>query len=83
MKNNYIPVVVEREEKNEKWYLDITSLGLEELITLKNELSGISVQCLDAVIYDRTCSSTFMHQMYNERKQTGKEMYRKKIKRRK
>ena len=83
MKNNYIPVDARNEGIKEKWYLDVTNLGLEDLITLKNELSGISVSCLDAVIYDRTCTSTFMHQMNNERKETGKEMYRKKIRRRK
>ena len=66
----------------EKWYLDVTNLGLEDLITLRKELEGSSVSCLDAVIYDRTCTSTFMHQMNNERKETGKRNYKKKMKRR-
>ena len=56
MKNNYIPVDARNEGIKEKWYLDVTSLGLEDLITLRKELEGSSVSCLDAVIYDRTCT---------------------------
>ena len=82
MKNTYIPVEVNKKKKVKTWYLDVTNLGLEELISLKNELSGVSVSCLDAVIYDRTCSSAFMHQMHEERKHTGKRKIQKKIRRR-
>ena len=82
MKNNYIPVEVEREDKCERWYLDVNNLGLEELITLKNQLNGASVQCLDAMIYNKTCSSTFIHQMNNERKEAAKRNYKNKMRRR-
>ena len=82
MKNTYIPVEVMQKGKKSRWQMDVTNLGLEELISLKNELSGASVNCLDAIIYDRTCSSSFMHQMYKERKQTGKRKIQKKIRRR-
>ncbi|MGM9876503.1 MAG: hypothetical protein ACI310_04655 [Bacilli bacterium] len=82
MKNNYIPVDARNEGIKEKWYLDVTNLGLEDLITLRKELEGSSVSCLDAVIYDRTCTSTFVHQMNNERKETGKRNYKKKMRKR-
>lgn len=82
MKNTYIPIEVNKQKKIKTWYLDVTNLGLEELISLKKELSGASVSCLEAVIYDKTCSSTFMHQMHKERKQTGKRKIQKKIRRR-
>lgn len=82
MKNNYIPVEVEKEGRKEIYSLDITNLGLEELIKLKKELNGLSVSCLDAVIYGRTCTSTFMHQMNKERKETGERIYKKKMRRR-
>ena len=82
MKNTYIPIEVNKQNKVKTWYLDVTNLGLEDLITLRKELEGSSVSCLDAVIYDRTCTSTFMHQMNNERKETGKRNYKKKMRRR-
>ena len=82
MKNTYIPVEVMQEGKRSRWQIDVTNLGLEELISLKNELKGVSVSCLDAIIYDRTCSSTFMHQIRKERKQIGKRRIQKKIRRR-
>ena len=82
-KNIYVPVEVQQESKTRRWYLDVTNSGLEELIALKEILNGISVSALDAIIYDKTCSSTFMHQMHNERKQTGKRNIQKKIRRRK
>jgi hypothetical protein len=82
MKNTYIPVEVMQEGKRSRWQIDVTNLGLEELISLKNELNGVSVSCLDAIIYDRTCSSAFMHQIRKERKQTGKRKIQKKIRRR-
>ena len=82
MKNTYIPVEVMQEGKRSRWQIDVTNLGLEELISLKNELNGVSVSCLDAIIYDRTCSSAFMHQIRKERKQTGKRQIQKKIRRR-
>ena len=43
MKNTYIPIEVNKQNKVKTWYLDVTNLGLEELISLKNELNGISV----------------------------------------
>ena len=82
MKNTYIPIEVNKQNKVKTCYLDVTNLGLEELISLKNELNGVSVSCLDAIIYDRTCSSAFMHQIRKERKQTGKRKIQKKIRRR-
>ena len=82
MKNTYIPVEVMQEGKRSRWQIDVTNLGLEELISLKNELNGVSVSCLDAIIYDRTCSSAFMHQIRKERKQIGKRRIQKKIRRR-
>ena len=82
MKNTYIPVEVMQEGNRSRWQIDVTNLGLEELISLKNELNGVSVSCLDAIIYDRTCSSAFMHQIRKERKQTGKRKIQKKIRRR-
>ena len=82
MKNTYIPIEVMQKGKKNRWQMDVTNLGFEELISLKNELSGASVSCLDAIIYDRTCSSAFMHQMYEERKHTGKRKIQKKIRRR-
>lgn len=82
MKNTYIPVEVMQEGKRSRWQIDVTNLGLEELILLKNQLSGVSVDCLEAVIYDRTCSSAFMHRIRKERKQTGKRKIQKKIRRR-
>lgn len=82
MKNTYIPVEVMQEGKRSRWQIDVTNLGLEELILLKNQLSGVSVDCLEAVIYDRTCSSAFMHQIRKERKQTGKRKIQRKIRRR-
>ena len=69
MKNTYIPIEVNKQNKVKTWYLDVT-------------LNGVSVSCLDAIIYDRTCSSAFMHQIRKERKQTGKRKIQKKIRRR-
>lgn len=82
MKNTYIPIEVMQKGKRIRWQMDVTNLGLEELISLKNELNGVSVSCLDAIIYDRTCSSAFMYQIHKERKQTGKRKIQKKIRRR-
>ena len=82
MKNTYITIEVNKQNKVKTWYLDVTNLGLEEQITLKNELNWVSVSCLDSIIYDRTCSSAFMHQMHEERKHTGKRKIQKKIRRR-
>ena len=39
MKNTYIPIEVNKQNKVKTWYLDVTNLGLEELISLKNELN--------------------------------------------
>lgn len=83
MKNTYIPVEVVQEGKRIRWQMDVTNLGLEELILLKNQLSGVSVDCLEAVIYDRTCSSAFICQLHEEKKQIGKRRIQKKIRRRK
>ena len=82
MKNTYIPIDVVQEGKSSRWQMDVTNLGLEELILLKNQLSGVSVGCLEAVIYDRTCSSAFIYQLHEEKKQIGKRKIQKKIRRR-
>ena len=82
MKKTYIPIKVHEDNKLRTWYLDVTNSAIEELITLKKELDGMSTECLDAVIYDRTCSSAFMHQMRAEKKQEGKRRYQKKLRRR-
>ena len=82
MKNTYIPVEVMQEGKRSRWQMDVTNLGLEELISLKNELSGASVSRLETVIYYKACTSTFVHQMYKEKKQIGKRKVQKKIRRR-
>ena len=36
MKNTYIPIEVMQKGKKSRWQMDVTNLGLEELISLKN-----------------------------------------------
>ena len=54
MKNNYIPIWIERDRKTEVWYLDVTNLSVTELMRLKEEFkkssSDKSIQVLDAII---------------------------------
>lgn len=83
MKNSYIPVMaINENNKKEKWYLDVNNLSLSELITLRKKLDGISVECLDAIIYDKTCTETFSRKLKKERAEDGKSLIRKKSKRR-
>ena len=81
MKNTYIPIEAKKKEKRKTWYLDVTNLGLEELITLKSELTGLSISCLDAVIYERTISSAFIHKKRQEQRENGRRLIRKRVRR--
>jgi hypothetical protein len=56
MKNTYIPIEVNKQNKVKTWYLDVTNLGLEELISLKNELNDLirDVEILEETISHKT-----------------------------
>ena len=50
-KKGYLPIMVEREEK-ETWYLDISNLNLSELLQLRKELitENNTITVLDSII---------------------------------
>lgn len=54
MKRDYIPILVQVEEKKELWRLDVTNLSITELIKLKEELTKTpyskTIRTLDALI---------------------------------
>ena len=54
MKKDYVPVLVQRENKKEVWRMDVTNLSVTELIKLKEELINVpydkTIQSLDAII---------------------------------
>jgi len=54
MLNNFIPVEAKVKSKKCMWYLDVSNLGLNDLISLKSELKGYakSVVSLDAIIHE-------------------------------
>ena len=52
---DFIPVEAKINNKYYVWYLDVSSLSLNELVNLKNELIGSradSIVILDAIIHD-------------------------------
>ena len=48
MMKDYVPVLVQRENKKEVWRMDVTNLSVTELIKLKEELINVP--------YDKTYS---------------------------
>lgn len=54
MKDNYVPVLVERENRKELWRIDVSALSITELIKLKEELLSepykTTIQTIDAMI---------------------------------
>lgn len=56
MVEKYLPVEVIRNSKKELWQLDISNLGLKELVELRNELHGMNentTRVLDGIIYGK------------------------------
>ena len=56
MIERYLPVEVKRKNKKELWQLDISKLGLKELVELKKQLHGTNantVRILDGYIYGK------------------------------
>ena len=57
MYNNYIPIKVKRNNKYVTWYMDISKLGVLDLLKLKKELirtSAYSAKKIDSIIYEET-----------------------------
>ena len=55
MIERYLPVEVQRKDKKELWQLDISRLGLKELVELRNELHGVNettIRVLEGFIYN-------------------------------
>ncbi len=55
MIKQYLPIEVERKDKKELWQLDISRLGLKDLIELRKKLHGVSettIRVLDGYIYN-------------------------------
>lgn len=81
MKEEFIPVKVlsYKKGKYEKWYLDIDSLELSELISLREEVKNTdSLSYLDRVISRKVITSTFSA---NHRREYHREEKRRKAKR--
>ena len=61
----YIPVQVYVRTKNDTWYMDISNMGLGELIKLKNQLIGTKgdsgICTIDSIIYNEHCTSKFYY----------------------
>ena len=55
MKDNFVPVLVEKDNKKELWRIDVSALSITELIKLKEELLlrepyKTTIQTIDAMI---------------------------------
>jgi len=54
MKENYVPVLVQRDSKKELWRIDVSMLSITELTELKEELLNEpykkTIQTIDAMI---------------------------------
>lgn len=66
----FLPVEVVKNNQKEMWYLDITKLGISDLISLRQELIGTneySIIKLDGILYDE------IGFCYNTRKSRNRE----------
>ena len=80
MVNGFIPVEAKVNGNNTIWYMDVNSLSLNELITLKNELKGSKVESiapLDAIIYDKINWSHHDLKVERRESQKNKGLYKK------
>ena len=53
--NKFLPIEVIKDNKKLVWYIDVSKLGISDLLNLRNELIGTqsySIVKLDGIIYD-------------------------------
>lgn len=81
MKEDFIPVMVQMEDKKEKWFIDISRLSLSQLISLRNSMVGLdemSVRCIDGIVYKNTSpENTYNRTIKKENKEMRRRIKRK------
>ena len=82
MKDNFVPVLVEKDNKKELWRIDVSALSITELIKLKEELLlrepyKTTIQTIDAMIREDAetliCSNNSKNSYVRTHKKNKKE----------
>ena len=86
MEREFVPVFVKKDKKDVVWYLDVSRLGIEELLMLKKELSGTKdegVRLIDKIIYSKFNINRNLYDTYDSRYRKEKKKNNKELKKRK
>lgn len=79
---SYIPIKVYKEKQYDTWYLDVSSLSLEELLHLREELLTTgSASVVDRIMHQKVVTSTFTstyNTKYHKRNKKNKKILEKK-----
>ena len=81
-KNDFVPILAEVNKVPTTWYYDVSSLGIEELMNLKKELSGTredSIRLLDKIIYSKVNANCGLYDTSDSRYRKDKKRRNKEL----